>query len=75
MLVARLFSKIYKENGIILIDYRGQKYICGKPDKENPITIKLLKKNLNWKLIVDPELEFPQGYINGDIIIENASLD
>ena len=44
MLVARLFSKIYKENGIILINYRGQKYICGKPDKENPITIKLLKK-------------------------------
>ena len=26
MLVARLFSKIFKEGGIILIDYRGQKY-------------------------------------------------
>ena len=46
MLVARLFSKIFKEGGIILIDYRGQKYICGNPNKENPITLKLLKKNL-----------------------------
>ena len=74
MLVARLFSKIFKEGGIILIDYRGQKYICGNPNKENPITLKLLKKNLNWKLILDPELEFPEAYIRGDIILENSSL-
>jgi len=74
MLVARLFSKIFKEGGIILIDYNKQKYICGNPDKIKPITLKLLKKNLNWKLIVDPELEFPKAYIDGSIIIENATL-
>ena len=44
MLVARLFSKIFKEGGVILIDHAGQKYICGNPRKENPITVKLLKK-------------------------------
>ena len=49
MLVARLFSKIFKKDGVILIDYAGQKYICGNPRKEKPITVKLLKKNLNWK--------------------------
>ena len=56
MILARIFTRIYKEGGIILIDATGKKYICGNPRKENPITVKLLKANLNWKLLVDPEL-------------------
>jgi len=36
--------------------------------------LKLLKKNLNWKLILNPDLNFPVAYMNGDIVIENASL-
>jgi cyclopropane-fatty-acyl-phospholipid synthase len=74
MILARIFTKIYKEGGIILIDAKGQKYICGKPRKENPITIKILKEDLNWKLLVDPELEFPEAYMRNDIVIENATL-
>ena len=74
MLVARLFSKIFKEDGIILVDHNGQKYICGEPRKEKPITVKLLKKNLDWKLIINPDLSFPEAYMNGEIIIENGSL-
>ena len=74
MILARVFSNIYKEGGIILIDSNGQKYICGNPKTINPITVKLLKENLNWKLILDPELEFPEAYMRGEITIENASL-
>ena len=74
MILARVFSNIYKEGGIILIDSKGLKYICGNPRKENPITVRLLKENLNWKLILDPELEFPEAYMRNEIIIENASL-
>ena len=74
MILARVFTKIYKKNGIILIDASGQKYICGNPRKEKPITVKLLKKNLNWKLLIDPELEFPEAYMRNEIIIENGSL-
>ena len=75
MLLAKLLSKIYKkESGIVLIDYSGQKYICGKPQGDNPVTLKLLKKNLNWKLILNPDLNFPVAYMNSDIVIENASL-
>ena len=51
MYVAKLLSQIYKKNGVILIDSEGQKYICGKPDLQKPLTIKLLKKDLNWKLL------------------------
>ena len=74
MLLAKVFSNIYKEDGIILIDAQGQKYICGNPRKENPITVKLLKDNLNWKLVLDPELEFPEAYMRNEIQIENASI-
>ncbi|MDC1212219.1 cyclopropane-fatty-acyl-phospholipid synthase family protein [Pelagibacteraceae bacterium] len=74
MILARIFTKIYKEGGIILIDSNGQKYICGNPRRESPITIKLLKENLKWKLLVDPELEFPEAYMRNEIVIENASL-
>ena len=74
MILARIFSKIFKEGGIILVDSKGQKYICGNPKKENPITLKLLKENLNWKLLLDPELEFPEAYMRNEIIIENAPL-
>ena len=75
MLVVKILSQIFKkDDGIILIDHSGQKYICGKPRNDKPITLRLLKKNLNWKLILNPDLEFPEAYMRGDIIIENASL-
>ena len=74
MMLAKLISKIFKKNGIILIDHQGQKYICGKPDLNNPITVKLSKKDLNWKLVLNPDLNFPEAYIRGEIQIENASL-
>ena len=74
MLFAKLLSKIFKKKGIILIDYQGQKYICGKPDLNNPLTVKLLKRNLNWNLVLNPDLNFPEAYMRGEIEINNGSL-
>ncbi len=74
MIVAKLLTKIFKEDGIILIDHSGQKYICGEPNNKKAITLKILKKNLNLKLILDPEIEFPEAYMRGDIVIENTTL-
>ena len=74
MLLARLFSKIYKEGGIVLTDHMGQKFICGNPDLNKPLTLRILDKNLNWKLLINPELSFPEGYMKGDIKIENGTL-
>ena len=74
MIVAKLLTKILKEGGVILIDHTGQKYICGNPDNKKAMTLKILKKNLNLKLILDPEIEFPEAYMRGEIIIENATL-
>ena len=74
MIIARLFSKIYKKGGIILIDASGQKFICGNPKLTKPLTLRILNKKLNLKLLINPELSFPEAYMNGDIKIENGSL-
>ena len=74
MLFARLLSKIYKKNGIVLIDSLGQKYICGKPNLQKPLTLKLLKRDLNWKLVLNPDLNFPEAYMRGEVQFYNGSL-
>ena len=66
MLVARLFTKIYKKGGIVLIDSSNQKFICGNPNLNKPLTLRILNKKLNWKLIINPDLSFPEAYMNGD---------
>ena len=74
MLVAKLFSKVYKKGGIVLEDHSGQKFICGNPDLKKPLTLKIINKNLNWKLLLNPELSFPEAYMKGEIKVENGSL-
>ena len=75
MILAKVLNKIYKKDGIILEDSSGQKYIIGNPKKDYPITLKLLKNNLKWKLILDPEIEFPEAYMRNEIEIKNGSLE
>ena len=75
MLLARLLSRIFnKKGGIVLIDSQGQKYICGKPDLQNPLTMKLSNKALNWKIPLNPDLNFPEAYMRGEIEFINGSL-
>ena len=74
MILAKVLNSIYKEGGIILEDATGQKYICGNPRKDNPITLKLMKDNLKWKLVLDPEIEFPEAYMRNEIFVQNSSL-
>ena len=75
MLLARLLSKIFsKKNGLIVIDSIGQKYICGSPNLDSPLTLKLKKKHLNYSLVLNPDLNFPEAYMRGEIEIENGTL-
>ena len=75
MILAKVLNKIYKNDGIILEDSTNQKYIIGNPNKDNPLTLKLLKENLKWKLVLDPEIEFPEAYMRNEIEIKNGSLE
>ena len=74
MLLARFLNNLFQERGFILIDANSRKYIIGKPDKEKPLTIKLLDKSLHYKLLIYPDLYFGEAYTNGTIAIENGTI-
>jgi len=74
MQLARFLNKLFKNGGFILIDASSNKYIIGSPEKDNPITIKLLDKKLNYKLLFYPDLYFGEAYADGKIKIENGNL-
>ena len=74
MNISTFYNKLIKEDGFIIVDANNDKYVIGKPEKENPIKIRLLDKKLNFKLIFSPALYFGEAYTNGSIKIENGSL-
>ena len=72
--IAKIYNKLIKEDGFVLIDANNRKNVIGKPIKENPIILRLLDKKLNYKLIVSPDLYFGEAYTNGSLKIENGNL-
>ena len=74
MTLANFLNKLFKHDGFILIDSSSNKFIIGKPIKEKPITIKLLDKSLNYKLLLHPDLYFGEAYTDGSLVIENGTI-
>ncbi len=74
MSLVKFCEKLFKKDGIILIDADGIKYRIGKPLKEKPITLKLLDKKLNYKILLCPDLYFGEAYMDGTLVIENGTL-
>ena len=74
MQLARFLNKLFKKDGFILVDAYSKKYIIGLPKKQNPIIVKILNKNLHYKLLFRPDLYFGEAYSDGDIVIENGTL-
>ena len=74
MYLSRFLEKLFKKDGFILVDANSNRYIIGKPTKDNPITIKLLDKKLHYKLLLFSDLYFGEAYTDGSIVIENGTL-
>ena len=74
MNLINFLNNLFKYDGFVLIDSSSKKCVIGKPIKENPIIVKLLDKNLNYKLLWNPDLYFGEAYMNGSLIIENGTL-
>ncbi len=74
MNLVKFLEKLFKEDGIILIDANSKKYIIGKSKKEKPITLKLLDKKLHYKLLLFPDLYFGEAYTDGSLVIENGTI-
>tara|TARA_B100000315_G_C14587993_1_gene594177 strand:- start:135 stop:1322 length:1188 start_codon:yes stop_codon:yes gene_type:complete len=74
MYLSRFLEKLFKKDGFVLVDANSTRYIIGKPERENPITIKLLDKKLHYKLLLFSDLYFGEAYTDGSIVIENGTL-
>ena len=74
MYLSRFLKKLIKKDGFVLIDANLNRHVIGKPQKENPITLKLLDKKLHYKLLLFPDLYFGEAYTEGSLKIENGNL-
>ena len=74
MQLAKFLNSLFKKDGFILIDAYSKKYTIGIPKNKNPIILKILDKNLHYKLLIRPDLYFGEAYSDGDIKIENGNL-
>ena len=73
MQLANFLNNVFKKEGSILTDADSKDHIIGNP-KNNLLKLKILKKNLHYKLLLHPDLYFGEAYTNGEIIIENGTL-
>ncbi len=74
MQLVNFLNNLFKKGGFVLIDANSKKYLIGTPDRTKPLTIKLLNKNLHYKLLLNPDLYFGEAYTDGSLIIENGSI-
>jgi len=74
MQLVRFLNKLFKTGGFVLIDANLNKHIIGYPEKDNPITLKLLDKKLHYKLLFFPDLYLGEAYADGVLKIENGNL-
>jgi len=74
MRLVSFLNNLFKKGGFVLIDANSKKYIIGAPDKTKPLTVKLLNKNLHYKLLINPDLYLGEAYTDGSLTIENGSI-
>jgi len=74
MQLARFLNKLFKYDGFILVDANSNNYIIGSPKSDKPIKVKILDKQLHFKLLIQPDLYLGEAYTDGKIIIENGTL-
>ncbi len=74
MQLVSFLNNLFKKGGFVLIDANSKKYIIGTPDKTKPLTLKLLNKNLHYKLLINPDLYFGEAYTDGSLLIKNGSI-
>ena len=62
MNLTKFLKNLFKEDGFVLIDANFKEYIIGKPNKQNPIKIRLLDRSLHYKLLLLPDLYLGEAY-------------
>ncbi len=74
MLIARYLDKTIKDGCLGIIDANGKRYSFGDPSTGPSVTLRFHDPALHWQLALNPELRFPEAYVDGDITVEDGTL-
>ncbi len=73
MLFQKLLQKVVRNGNLRLIDSRGQVHDCG--DGSGPrCTMRIHRRWLEFKLVLNPPLYLGEGYMDGEITLEEGTL-
>jgi len=71
-----LLRKAIKNGRLTLLGPIGFEETFGTDDGSTPVTIRISKPSLDWKLPLNPELRFAESYMDGDLeIVEGDVYD
>ncbi len=73
MLLAKLASRLVKWGNLEIIDTQGRQYAIDNGDGPR-VRVRLHKRSLHHRLIVNARLVLGEAYTNGDLTIERGSL-
>lgn len=68
-----LFRKIVRKGRVNLIGPDGSKYHAG-PGGGPEVTLRILDPNLDWKIVLDPELNAAEAFMDGTLRIEGGGI-
>ena len=73
MLFQKLLQKVVRDGNLRLIDSKGRIHDCG--DGTGPrCTMRIHRRWLEYKLVLNPPLYLGEGYMDGDITLEEGTL-
>ena len=74
MLLANFLKRLIKKRGFVLEDAHGEEHIIGDKEYAEKIKLKILNKDLHYKLLLDPDLYFGEAYTQGEIYFKKGDL-
>ena len=73
MLFQKLLQKVIQDGNLRLIDSKGKITDCG--DGKGPrCTMRIKKRILEYKLVLNPPLYLGEAYMDGDIVLDEGTL-
>ncbi|WP_299396811.1 cyclopropane-fatty-acyl-phospholipid synthase family protein [Pelagibius sp.] len=73
MLFQKLMQKVVEKGNLRIIDARGRTFDCGDGSGRR-CTMRLHKRLLDYKLVLNPPLYLAEAYMEGDITLDEGTL-
>lgn len=72
-LFVKFASRVIQDGTLIVEDFHGQRYQFGN-NSGPPVKVKLHSRFFPWKLLLNPGLVLPEGYMDGEFTIQQGTI-